>query len=547
MARRKWGISPMNQTHTESNTDPVTLEPKVVSLDADKGRSQGVLVVGFACALFAVCATFGAASLHPMELGLVGTRFFVDVLIIGCALLWLVALRCFARPFSSPACIMSLLVFAFVGTVLCPILLSTPWWMVGIPGVSGGCVALIFLWWSHACTVGRKSLGLILSEAVIVAAAALVAASFTPDHLLPMDYLRDMAALAACLLLLFVHNDRRDVLLRVSIAESRERRRDRVYSRLGEFNYFTIGVVIGVDGGLWYLMEGGSVAAASVSPILIFGAALLCAAIILMVSYTSRRFDVERVSKDYLTAALACGYLCMPLVHGMGFVVIYGYLVTVIFLQLLIVFMAGAELVRFEQLSPLYSYTEITYTVVGALLGSAVMALVDYLFPVDAVIVGTSAVVLYMTFAQVQLNRVSFPEDWVDENVTGVEEDLAGESSFGPTQPGVLLAQGGSEGAELAVLDDGEAEGATDDKFIPAGSYLRQRLDAVASHYGLSPRQTEILSLLARGRDTYYIMEHFTISRATAKTHVYNIYRKLDIHSRQELFDLLERDDFPES
>ena len=72
----------------------------------------------------------------------------------------------------------------------------------------------------------------------------------------------------------------------------------------------------------------------------------------------------------------------------------------------------------------------------------------------------------------------------------------------------------------------------------------RRRLDDIGAHYGLSPRQCEILDLLARGRDTQYVMDRFTISRATAKTHVYNINRKLDIHSRQDLNDLIEKDDF---
>jgi DNA-binding CsgD family transcriptional regulator len=72
------------------------------------------------------------------------------------------------------------------------------------------------------------------------------------------------------------------------------------------------------------------------------------------------------------------------------------------------------------------------------------------------------------------------------------------------------------------------------------GSTWRAKLDAIALESSLSPRQKEVMGLLAKGRDAGYIMKHFVISRSTAKTHVYNLYRRLGIHSRQELLDLIE-------
>ena len=35
-------------------------------------------------------------------------------------------------------------------------------------------------------------------------------------------------------------------------------------------------------------------------------------------------------------------------------------------------------------------------------------------------------------------------------------------------------------------------------------------------------------------------MDKFYISQSTAKTHIYNIYRKFGVHSRQELLDFIE-------
>lgn len=75
---------------------------------------------------------------------------------------------------------------------------------------------------------------------------------------------------------------------------------------------------------------------------------------------------------------------------------------------------------------------------------------------------------------------------------------------------------------------------------VRGGAVWRSKLDAVARYYGLSPRQIEVMRLLAKGRDTKFIMDYFVISHSTAKSHIYNLYRKLEVHSRQELLDCIE-------
>jgi DNA-binding NarL/FixJ family response regulator len=51
---------------------------------------------------------------------------------------------------------------------------------------------------------------------------------------------------------------------------------------------------------------------------------------------------------------------------------------------------------------------------------------------------------------------------------------------------------------------------------------------------GLSPREHEILNLLARGFSNPEIGELLSISKLTVGTHVKNIYRKLEVNSRSE-------------
>jgi DNA-binding CsgD family transcriptional regulator len=58
--------------------------------------------------------------------------------------------------------------------------------------------------------------------------------------------------------------------------------------------------------------------------------------------------------------------------------------------------------------------------------------------------------------------------------------------------------------------------------------------------YRLSPREREVLSYLVAGRNAKHIGERLYISESTAKTHIANIYRKTDVHSQQQLLDLIE-------
>lgn len=51
---------------------------------------------------------------------------------------------------------------------------------------------------------------------------------------------------------------------------------------------------------------------------------------------------------------------------------------------------------------------------------------------------------------------------------------------------------------------------------------------------GLSPRENEILNLLARGFSNPEIGDLLAISKMTVGTHVKNIYRKLEVNSRSE-------------
>ena len=65
------------------------------------------------------------------------------------------------------------------------------------------------------------------------------------------------------------------------------------------------------------------------------------------------------------------------------------------------------------------------------------------------------------------------------------------------------------------------------------------RCVSLAAARGLTPREREVMELLARGRSVPYIQEALSVSHNTVRTHVRHIYQKLDVHSQQELISMV--------
>lgn len=74
---------------------------------------------------------------------------------------------------------------------------------------------------------------------------------------------------------------------------------------------------------------------------------------------------------------------------------------------------------------------------------------------------------------------------------------------------------------------------------------LRSELGALvvstmSERYGLTPRETDMLGFFAAGRSIPWIAEHEGISEGTVRSHTRHLYEKIDVHSRQELLDVIE-------
>lgn len=66
-----------------------------------------------------------------------------------------------------------------------------------------------------------------------------------------------------------------------------------------------------------------------------------------------------------------------------------------------------------------------------------------------------------------------------------------------------------------------------------------ERIEWVREEYGLTARETEIMSYIAQGNTVPHIAAELVVSENTVRTHSKRIYTKLDIHKKQELIDLI--------
>ena len=92
------------------------------------------------------------------------------------------------------------------------------------------------------------------------------------------------------------------------------------------------------------------------------------------------------------------------------------------------------------------------------------------------------------------------------------------------------------------IADEGAEETPPpDDSEDPVVEHpYKNRCLRAAQRYDLTPREGEILSYLARGRNAKYIADQLFVAERTVKTHTYHIYQKMDIHSQQELINIVE-------
>ncbi len=329
-------------------------------------------------------------------------------------------------------------------------------------------------------------------------------------------------------------------------------------------------VVVGVSRG--FSVPHSSISSLNADgALIIFSTAVVAGVLFVVVGLLRRQFDVSRLYYPIIIA-VAAGILVTPLLGGTGFgsqfiTVAYNCFVLVIWCLLayvayssrlspILVFglgrgasalgttfgwLAGLEIVRSQGDGSL-SLEVISVAMVFALLVASMLVLNDRLIG-DALrpeerIRGDAA--------EVPAQGAGSAGEAAFADRRGAEDRRSAADGEGAWDGGTgrsgasEMGEVGEMGGAGASLADGSPGGAAAGE-RRSGPY-RMRCDAVAEHYGLSPRERDVFDLLVRGRSIDYIAQNLTISFNTAKSHIRHIYVKTDVHSRQELIDLIDRE-----
>lgn len=71
---------------------------------------------------------------------------------------------------------------------------------------------------------------------------------------------------------------------------------------------------------------------------------------------------------------------------------------------------------------------------------------------------------------------------------------------------------------------------------------LKDRIDDICTMYKLTPREKELMELIYSGMSNKEIAETLFLSESTVKTHIYNIFRKLEVKNRVGVICLINGD-----
>lgn len=105
----------------------------------------------------------------------------------------------------------------------------------------------------------------------------------------------------------------------------------------------------------------------------------------------------------------------------------------------------------------------------------------------------------------------------------------------------VLLGVCALGAAYVALFPERSLLGLSPRLFGLSPASIEDRCAHVAETYALTPRETQVLALLARGRDVGFICDELGIARNTVNVHRKGIFAKLNIHSQQELLSVVEK------
>lgn len=454
--------------------------------------------VGFCCALVAIALILTLSV--PAQIVVMPIIIPVPLLLLAATMVFMLSAARANDLLISPAGLITLKLCLLGGGLSVLLFLTDTLIPVGIIGSAAFITTSALLWGSSLAFYERTEMLFATALSLVVAGVVLVIAL----NLNPTAGWILAATAAGISGSIAIIGKIDPIQQSTSIAVSRSR------GSAGKGNYFTI-IAIAMSMSVSALM-GYHLPLAPFITAALMGGSIVVAGILTCLLRIRFKQSYENLARRSIAACATFSLLSYPFADAPLQAVCTCVLLMSFTINCIILIDAIAETARLKRVSPYWIIgNEGTLFMVGALVAFALFwfCLVEGTAE-SAVAVCLASAVAFVAL-QVFIEGQSYPYFEMEE-----EE----EESWGPRQqphPDALAAGGGAK--------------------------WRERLDEVSANYKLSPRQQEVMRLLLKGRDVKYIMNKFVISQATARTHVYNLYKKLDVHSRRELMDLIERFD----
>jgi DNA-binding CsgD family transcriptional regulator len=369
-----------------------------------------------------------------------------------------------------------------------------------LPIVSIGIVAAILFWGSYLSTLSHQTMSFFCATSIVMTGIISVFSTNLPNEILTIVIV--LLLFFAWICATSIQKELTSQIEPINRALSRQRS---IPGKGNRYTLITVGFMLGVAEALVFNLEFNVVMNEYVLSI-----GMACAGLLILLFRKRFLSAFEDFAKRSLAAAITIILLPLPFVPAQGQAVLVGLFLAVTILNFALTTDAIAETARFNLISPIWLIgKEGALFLIGIAAGS-LLFMEGFLinpFGQGLLIVCTISVIL-CNMLQIFIDNQAYPT--LPESAEQADEEYDEEQSSG-----LFSARG--------------------------GAVWRAKLNVIERQRSLSPRQKEIMELLVKGRDSRYIMTQFVISRSTAKTHIYNLYKKLGVHSRQELLDLVEK------
>ncbi|MDR2109003.1 MAG: LuxR C-terminal-related transcriptional regulator [Coriobacteriales bacterium] len=356
---------------------------------------------------------------------------------------------------------------------------------------STGASLFTLLWSLCFATIRRGVIGPVLSTMFLAAGALVLLIASLQE--VPRLIIAAILPLASAAVFFILHIRLLSAYTVHAVSESQGHYR---ISKLSLYTTLITGLPAGVAAS-YVVLIGAPQNPMSIS--LIVGLPVLVAGTVMLVDALRLKFFSESLFLRWFSSEVTLPLLALPFLPDEGKLVCCGLLVLIISCNSVQCFITIAEITSFNGLAVFRSFGVSWFCyAVGFGLGICLPWTAQTLFPGE-----TSEIVLMLGLAYlVIVSSQLFHANSITDELKAAEIDTTVKSSL-----------------------------------------WKEKIDKVVEVYALSPRQHEVLRLLSRGRNAKYIQEAFYISRSTAKAHIYNIYKRLDVHSQQELIDIIENID----